>query len=97
MIWFSRSGWRTGLPLALLPAAVMVQGPLVARGTEPVLRVLLEQAGSLRWVLFPHPCGWKMGGASSWFSFLRVQPFGSARGPAVFRPGWLAVGAPGGG
>ena len=47
MIWFSRSGWRTGLPLALLPAAVMVQGPLLARGTEPVLRVLLEQAGSL--------------------------------------------------
>jgi stage II sporulation protein D len=47
MIWFSRSGWRAGLPLALLPAAVMVQGPLVARGTEPVLRVLLEQAGSL--------------------------------------------------
>ncbi len=41
---FPSSGWRLGLPLTLLPAAVALHAPLQARGPEPVVRVLLKEA-----------------------------------------------------
>ncbi|MEB3322143.1 MAG: SpoIID/LytB domain-containing protein [Synechococcaceae cyanobacterium] len=37
-------GWRIGLPLALLPAAVALHAPLQARGPDPLVRVLLQEA-----------------------------------------------------
>jgi stage II sporulation protein D len=40
-------GWRLGLPLALLPAAVALHAPLEARGPEPVVRVLLQEASAV--------------------------------------------------
>ncbi len=44
---FLRLGWRTGLPLALLPAVVPVPIPIQARAPEPQVRVLLQEAPSL--------------------------------------------------
>jgi stage II sporulation protein D len=46
---FLRIGWRTGLPLALLPAVAPVPVPLQveARAPEPQVRVLLQEASSL--------------------------------------------------
>jgi stage II sporulation protein D len=43
-----RFGWRAGLPLALLPAAVAAPIPMEARGAPvPLVRVLLQEAPSL--------------------------------------------------
>ena len=42
-----RFGWRAGLPLALLPAAVAAPVPMEARAPAPVVRVLLQEAPSL--------------------------------------------------
>jgi stage II sporulation protein D len=44
---FLRIGWRTGLPLALLPATLPVPVPLQARAPEPQVRVLLQESSSL--------------------------------------------------
>ncbi|WP_371734026.1 SpoIID/LytB domain-containing protein [Synechococcus sp. CCY 9618] len=42
-----RLGWRAGLPLALLPAALASPPPLQAIAPEPMVRVLLQEAPSL--------------------------------------------------
>ena len=42
-----RFGWRTGLPLALLPAAVAAPVPIEAMAPAPLVRVLLQEAPSL--------------------------------------------------
>lgn len=41
---FLSPGWRVGLLLTLVPAAVVLHAPLQARSSEPVMRVLLLEA-----------------------------------------------------
>ncbi|MCP9798154.1 SpoIID/LytB domain-containing protein, partial [Cyanobium sp. Lug-B] len=45
-----RFGWRAGLSLALLPAAVAAAVPTEARAPAPVVRVLLREAPTLELV-----------------------------------------------
>ena len=47
---FHPFGWRAGLPLALLPAALVAPAPVQAIAPEPVVRVLLQEAPSLELV-----------------------------------------------
>ena len=49
------TAWRAGVPLVALPALLLAPAPLQSRGQEPVLRVLLAQAGSLELTAGPTP------------------------------------------